>query len=155
MPRKKKIPELDFPPTVALKILALRDDPLVHKHRELYEQLFWNKSSLYWPTSPSEKDLLNRLWKLDVQISKKYNLPASETALPKLAFNPDWTTRASEPALLHHAVQVGTTWRSEMNNAFSNSFSESPPPPFPEDPSSPGLTIKMDLTKIHPKRLGW
>lgn len=151
--------ECAFPPAVLLKMLALRDDPLVRDHRQLHAQLFSDKNPFYCPTSQPEKEMLNRLMKLDIQICKKYKLPRYNKRYPKVTFDPDWTIRAYEPAMIHNTVRVSTTWLSNVSDDPKNYLAEyivgPSKAPFPQEPTSPVMTIKVDLSRVNPKQPGW
>ncbi len=140
-------------------MLALRDEPLAREHRQLHDQLFSNKNPLYRPTSSTEKEMLDRLWKLDTQICSKYNLPQHYERPPKLTFDPDWSNRVYQQALMHNAVRVSTTWLSAVSDEPKNHLAEilrgPSKPSFPVVPSSPVMTIKIDMSRVNPKQPGW
>jgi hypothetical protein len=106
-----------------------------------------------------EKEILNRLWKLDTKICRKYNLPQQYERPPSLAFDPDWSNRIVQQALLHNAVRVSTTWASDVSddpkNFLAGRLLGPSKLPFPDNPSNPIMTITLDLSKVNPKQPGW
>lgn len=161
MPKKRpKIPStFRLPPTLALKALALRDDPLVHKHSEIHDQLFSSGP----PSLGQPSRLLSKLETLAKKISKKYNITRPDGSYSRFGLQKDWVALLAQQFYIHNIFRISTSWRSSFSptpsskivvpensvNAFAGGLSSlSPLPEKPTKHSPPTMTLTLDLSQV-------
>jgi len=164
---RKKRPEkprnFSLPPTLALKALALRDDPLVHEHRKIHDQLFPHGLPSRGQPSGQALRLLSQLETLAKKICKKYNITRPDGSYPRFGFQKDWMSLLAQRFSIHNILRISTSWRSSFSsgpsskvvvpknsvNALARRLSQLPPlPDKPTKDSPPTMTLRLDLSQV-------
>lgn len=165
MPKKRpeKPRNFSLPPTLALKALALRDDPLVHEYSKIHDQLFPLDLPSRGQSSGQELRLMSQLETLTKKICKTYNITLPDGGYPRFVFQKDWVSLLSQRFYCHNILRISTSWRSSFSpalsskvvvpqnsvNALARRLSQLPPlPDKPTKDSPPTMTITLDLSQV-------
>ena len=177
MPRKKSLtPAID--PTLYLKELALRDDPLVCDYRDKHYQLVIGSlqatgqhiasgESVPPLFASSRESLLKQHASLSKKICKKYGITGFAGGDPYLVKKSDWLTSLKVP--MGELFSLETNWKTSFYSprvrfhlipANAQVFpSESGTlwrlPSLPKRPvdSPPTMTLHLDLSQVKPNHL--
>jgi hypothetical protein len=176
MPRKKDA-NTAHDPVLYLKSLALRDDPLVHRYRDVHYQLVIDSlqatgqaiaSGEYVAalSDASRRRLLKRHASLSETIRKKYFVKEFEGGDPYLVKKSDWLLTLK--AKSGDRLRVDTNWKTSFSprvqfllipqgaQAFpaeNGTLYQLPPMPKRPVASPPIMTLHLDLSQVKPNSL--
>jgi hypothetical protein len=156
MPKKRprKPRNFSLPPTLALKALALRDDPLVHEHSRIHDQLFSSGLPSLGQPSGQALRLRSKLETLAKKISKTYNITLPNGSYPRFGLQKDWVALLAQRFYIHNILRISTSWRSSFSpapsvNALAKRLSQLPTlPDKPTKDSPPTVILKLDLSQV-------
>jgi hypothetical protein len=156
MPKKRpeKPRTFSLPPTLALKALALRDDPLVHEHSKIHDQLFPHGLPSLGQPSGQALRLRSKLETLAKKICKTYNITRPDGSYPRFGLQKDWVALLAQRFYIHNILRISTSWRSSFSpapsvNALAKRLSQLPPlPDKPTKDSPPTMTLTLDLSQV-------
>ena len=151
--RPEKPRTFSLPPTLALKALALRDDPLVHEHSKIHDQLFSSGLPLLDPSSGQALRLKSQLETLTKKICKTYNISRPDGSYPGFRFQKAWVSLLAQRFYMHNILRISTSWSSSFSPASVNALAKrlSQLPPLPDKPtkdSPPTMTLTLDLSQV-------
>jgi hypothetical protein len=173
----KKVPASAQDPTLQLKILALRDDRLVHNYRDIHYQLIIDSLQASGqriasrervaPLSDTRyKRLMKQYASLRERICKKYKISGFHGGDPyivkkdgwlatiqvslnkRLMVETNWQTSFFAPAIRFHGIpENAKVYPSESGTIYQL-------PDLPKRPqTSPCMTIHLDLSQVKPNAL--
>lgn len=164
MPKKKSRGHL-LDPTLELKTLALRDDPLVCDYRKIHYQLFANGRSAANLLSVDRWRLIQQHTRLAGKICKIYNITGFHGGDPQSIPETDWLATLTAT---NETLRIKTNWRSSLFspwvpqetvmadgavNELAKRLYQHRLPERPTNDPPPVLTLELRLSQVKRKEL--